>query len=250
MHRLVALLLCFLAPAAFAVTAEELVAKNVEAKGGIDKLHALQTVKLSGRLLVQNDTLQLSTVTLVKPPAAIRYEATLQGLTEVQACEGTQAWQISPFQGRKDPERLLADDAKGLGEDAADFTGVLVDYEAKNYKLDYLGTEDIDGTDAHKLRVTRPNGDISMVYLDPDHFLEIRVLNRRIEHGVPVETVTDFGDYEQVQGVYLPFAEESGHKGSSDRQKVQFVKAEANINAPESLFQFPTTGQPGSAPGK
>jgi hypothetical protein len=51
--------------------------------------------------------------------------------------------------------------------------------------------------------------------------------------------VTDFGDYEQVAGVYLPFAQESGLKGSSDRQKVQFEKAQANPGAPDKAFQFP-----------
>src|SRR5882757_28994 len=240
MQRLSMLVMCFVAHAAFAVTADELATKNVEAKGGIDKLHAIQSLRLSGRLRVEHDTIELGYVTLIKQPGSIRYEASLQGLTQVQAYDGTQAWQINPFQGRKDPEKLSADDAKGLGEDAADFTGALVDYKSKGYKLDYLGTEDIDGTDAHKLRVTRPNGDLSVVYLDPDHFLEIRVVNRRIEHGVPVETVTDFGDYEQVAGVYLPFVQECGQKGSSERQKVQFEKAEANTSTPASLFQLPT----------
>jgi hypothetical protein len=239
MHRLSMLVTCLIAHAAFAVTADELATRNVEAKGGIDKLRAIQTLRLSGRMRVQGDTIELGYVTLVKQPGSIRYEASLQGLIQVQAYDGTQAWQINPFQGRKDPEKLSADDAKGLGEDAADFTGALVDYKSKGYKLDYLGTEDIDGTDAHKLRVTRPNGDLTTVYLDPDHFLEIRIVNRRIEHGVPVETVTDFGDYEQVAGVYLPFVQESGPKGSNDRQKVQFEKAEANPAAPASLFQFP-----------
>jgi hypothetical protein len=241
MYRLSALVMCLCAHAAFAVTADELATKNVEAKGGIDKLHAIQSLRLSGRMRVEHDTIELGFVAYVKRPGSIRYEASLQGLTQVQAYDGTQAWQINPFQGRKDPEKLSADDAKGLGEDAADFTGTLVDYKSKGYKLDYLGTEDIDGTDAHKLRVTRPNGDISLVYLDPDHFLEIRMVSRRIEHGVPVETVTDFGDYEQVAGVYLPFAQESGAKGSSDRQKVQFEKAQANPTAAATLFQFPAT---------
>ncbi len=250
MHRIAALLMCFTAQAAFAITADELALKNVQAKGGLDKLHALQTLRLSGRMRVQSDTIELGLVTLVRQPASIRYEASLQGLTQVQAYDGAQAWQINPFQGRKDPEKLSADDAKGLGEDAADFTGVLVDYQAKNYKLDYLGTEDIDGTDAHKLRVTRPNGDITLVWLDPDHFLEIRALNRRIEHGVPVETVTDFGDYEQVQGVYLPFAQESGPKGSSERQKVQFEKVEPNPAVQASVFEFPAAVHTGAAPVK
>jgi hypothetical protein len=239
MHRLPVLLLCLVAQSAFAITADELAAKNVEAKGGIDKLHAIQSLRLSGRLRIQGDTIELGYVALVERPGSIRYEASLQGLTQVQAYDGTQAWQINPFQGRKDPEKLSADDAKGLGEDAVDFTGALVDYKSKNYQLDYLGTEDVDGTDAFKLRVTRPNGDITTVYLDPDHWLEIRIVNRRIEHGVPIETVTDFGDYEKVAGVYLPFVQESGQKGSSDRQKVQFETAEANVSTAKDTFQFP-----------
>jgi len=239
MKRLVALLTIVAAPAAFAYTADELAAKNVEAKGGIDKLHAIRTLRLSGRMRIQADTIALGYVALIKQPGSVRYEASLQGLTQVQAYDGSQAWQINPFQGRKDPEKLSADDAKGLGEDAIDFAGPLVDYKAKGYKLDYLGTEDIDGTDAYKLRITRANGDLTTVYLDPDYFLEIRTVNRRIEHGVPVETVINYGDYEKVAGVFLPFSLESGLKGSSHRQKVQFDRAETNLETAGEQFQFP-----------
>ena len=240
MHRLAAVLMMLAAtPVALAYTADELAARNVEAKGGTDKLNAIQSLRLSGRMLVNGGTVELGYVTLLERPHSIRYEAQLQGLTEVQAYDGAQAWQINPFQGRKDPERLSADDAKGLGEDAADYAGALVDYRAKGYKLDYLGTEDIEGTEAHKLRVTRPNGDLTYVYLDPDYFLEIRTINRRIEHGVPNETVTDYGDYEKVNGVYLPFSLETYQKGSTDHQKVQFDKAEANVSMAAGLFGFP-----------
>lgn len=240
MRRLVALLTVFTLPAvAFGYTAEELAAKNVEAKGGIDSIHAIKSLRLTGRMRIQQDTVDLGFVALVMRPGAVRYEASLQGLTQVQAFDGTQAWQINPFQGRKDPEKLSADDAKGLGEDAADFAGALVDYQAKGYKLDYLGQEDIDGTDAYKLRVTRANGDVTTVYLDPDYFLEIRAVNRRIEHGVPIETVVDYGDYEKVAGVFLAFSQVFAVKGLSDRQKVQFDKGEANVAAAAGLFQFP-----------
>lgn len=239
MRRIAAVLMVLAAPGALAYTADELAAKNVEAKGGVEKLNAIQTLRLSGKLLLNGGSLELGFVTRVRRPGSIRYEAMLQGLTQVQAYDGTQAWQINPFQGRKDAERLSADDAKGLGEDAADFTGVLVGYRTKGYSLDYLGTQDVDGTEAHKLRVTRPNGDLTYVYLDPDYFLEIRIVNRRIEHGVPNETVTDFGDYEKVNGVYLPFAQESGPKGSGNRQKIQFEKAEANVPADDGAFRFP-----------
>jgi len=238
-RRFAALLCVFTIPAAFGYTADELVSKNIEAKGGLDSIHAIKSLRLSGHMRIQQDTVELDYVTLIEPPGSVRYEVTLQGLTQVQAFDGAQAWQINPFQGRKDPEKLSADDAKGMGEDAADFAGPLVDYKAKGYKLDYLGQEDIDGTEAYKLRVTRTNGDLTTVYLDPDYFLEIRTVNLRIEHGVPVETVVDYGDYEKVAGVFVAFSQESGIKGSSDRQKVQFDEAEANVGLGDGLFHFP-----------
>jgi hypothetical protein len=244
---LAAVLTLLAAPMALGLTAEDLVAKNVEARGGLEKLHAIKTLRLSGKLLVNAGMIELRYVTLVKRPQSIRYEAELQGLTQVQAFDGSQAWQINPFQGRKDPEKLSADDAKGMGEDAVDILGPLVDYREKGYTLDYLGIEDVDGTQAHKLRVTRPNGDILFIYLDPDYFLEIRTLSRRIEHGVPNETVTDYGDYEKVDGVYLPLAQESGPKGSADRQKVQFDTVESNVPIDDATLHFPVVHVP--APG-
>ncbi len=249
MRFVAAVVLLAAASSAFAYTADELAAKNVAAKGGAEKLAALHSLRLTGKLLVNGDTLQLGYVAMVERPDSVRYEATLQGLTLVQAYDGTQGWKINPFQGRKDPEKMSADDAKDLSEDAADFTGALVDYRAKGYKLDYLGTEDVDGTEAYKLRVTRPNGDITYVFLDPDYFLEIRTINRRIQHGIPKETVTDYGDYEQVNGVYFAFAQSSGPNGSSDRQKVQIDKAEANTALDGALFRFPAT-QPATAATK
>jgi hypothetical protein len=141
MHRIAAAALMLVAASgAFAYTAAELAAKNVAAKGGTEQLNAIHTLRVSGKLLVSGGTVELGYTLLVERPDAIRYEAQLQGLTRVQAYDGTQAWQINPFQGRKDPEKLSADDAKALGEAAADITGTLVDYQAKGYKLDYLGT--------------------------------------------------------------------------------------------------------------
>lgn len=241
MRSLAIVVMALISPCVLAYTADELAARNVEARGGLDKLSAIHTLRMSGKLLINSGALEVGYTTLVSRPDSIRYEAALQGLTKVQAYDGHQAWQINPFQGRKDPEKLSDDDAKGLGEDAADFTGPLVDYQAKGYKLDYLGTEDVDGTQAHKLRVRRPNGDLVYVYLDPDYFLEIRTIERRIEHGVPSETVTDYGDYEKVNGVYFAFAQESGPKGSSNRQKVQFEKAEANVALDADEFRFPAS---------
>ena len=175
-----------------------------------------------------------------KRPGEIRTEFTLQGMTAVQAYDGKEGWKISPFRGRKDPEKMSTDDAKSLVEDA-EIEGQLVDWEAKGSKVEYLGPEDVEGTLAHKLKVVRKNGDVSYVYLDPDYFLEIRILTQRIEQGAQVEVETDLGDYEKIDGVFFPFSLEFGPKGSSDKRKIIIEKAEANVPVDDTEFKFPAT---------
>lgn len=220
------------------MTVDQLVTKNVDAKGGAEALHALQSVKLTGKMLVNEGQLEFGFSQTKKRPGAIRSEMSLQGMTMVQAFDGKEGWKISPFQGRKDPEKLSDDDTKSLIEDA-EVDGALVDWKEKGSTVEYLGTEDVDGTQAHKLKVTRKNGDINYVYLDPDHFLEIRVTTQRMEHGAQVETETDLSDYEKINGVYLPFSIEAGRKGSSDKAKLILEKAEGNPPVDDAIFQFP-----------
>lgn len=220
------------------LTVNELVDKNIAAKGGAEAIQSLKAVRVAGRMLVNSGQIELSYVQTKKRPDSVRVEATLQGLTLVQAYDGAQGWQISPFSGRKDPEKMSADDIKSLVEDA-DIAGPLVDWKAKGSEVEYLGLEDVDGTMAHKLRVKRKNGDTAYVFLDPDHFLEIRIVSQRLEHGAQIEVETDLGDYEKVGGVFVPFSFEAGRKGSPDKQKIIISKADANLLVDDAVFQFP-----------
>src|SRR5207248_7651036 len=176
--------------------------------GGADALRALQSLKLTGKMLVQQGQIQLSYVQTKKRPGEVRTDATIQGMTIVQAYDGKEGWRISPLQGRRDPEKMSADETKSLMEDA-EIEGPLVDWKAKGSTVEYLGTEDVDGTQAHKLKVVRKNGDVNLVYLDPDHFLEIRIISQRTEQGAQIEVETDLGDYEKIGGVFIPFSIEA-----------------------------------------
>jgi hypothetical protein len=219
-------------------TLDDLVAKNIQAKGGADALRALQSLRLTGKLLVNQGQVELAYLQMKKRPGEVRAEVTLQGMTAVQAYDGRDGWRISPFQGRKDPEKMSADDVKSLIEDS-EIDGPLVDWKGKQSTAEYLGTEDVDGTLAHKIKVVRKNGDVNFVYLDPDQFLEIRILTQRVVQGAQVETETDLGDYEKIGGVFIPFSIEAGSKGSNDKQKTVIDKAEANVPVDDKVFHFP-----------
>ena len=219
-------------------TVDELVAKNLEAKGGAAALSAIRTIRFEGRLLANQGQLELKFTETKKRPGKIRSDAVLQSMNLIQAYNGTSGWKIFPIYGRKDPEKMSADESKSLIEEA-EIGGPLEDWKAQGKTVAYLGTEDVEGTAAHKLKVVRKNGDISYVYLDPEYFLEIRVIDQRLEQGAKVEIETDLGDYEKVNGVYFPFSLEAGSKGSSDKQKTIVEKGEANIPVDDSIFEFP-----------
>ena len=188
---------------AAALTAEELVAKNLEARGGEARLAAVTSMHTVGTLRL-GGSLEAKTEAWVMASQGIRTELSLQGMTAVQAWDGREAWAVRPFQGRKDPQKVSPEDAKDLIE-RADIVGPLVSYAKKGHRVDYLGTEDVDGTDAHKLRVTLKNGDVEYRFLDPDHFLEIRVVSHRTIRGQETITTVDLGEYERVDGLYFPF---------------------------------------------
>jgi len=231
-------------PAIFAqgtneLTVDALVAKNIEAKGGATALNKLQTLRATGKLLVPaQGQIELGYVQTKRRPDEVRTEASLQGMTQIEAYDGKEGWKISPFFGRKDPERMSADDVKALVEDT-EIGGPLADWKAKGSTVEYLGTEDVDGTPAHKLKVVRKNGDVSFVYLDPDHFLEIRILTQRVRHGAHEEVEMDLGDYEQVGGVFVPTSIEVGRKGASEKQQTIIDKLEANVPVDDAIFHFP-----------
>lgn len=236
------LALFFACAAAQALTANELVAKNVEAKGGAEALKSVQSVRRKGRVIVNGGQFVLDVLETKQRPQSIRFEASVQGLTQVQAYDGKEGWKIDPFGGRKDPERMPADDVKEMIEDAS-IDGALVDAANRGGKIEYLGTEDVDGTAAHKLKVTQQDGSVQYVFLDPDYFLEIRIESQRSVRGVKRTTVTELGNYEKVGGVFWPLSVETGTKGSSDPAKFEYDVAEVNVDVAPGYFAFPVAAK-------
>ena len=178
-------------------TAEELVNKNIEAKGGMDKIKAIKTWRMTGKLIGGGITATAGQENM--RPNLVRETFSLQGMTAVQAYDGTTGWQIQPFGGRKDPELMGEDDMRDLLIDS-DFDGPLVDYKAKGNTVEYLGHDIVDGDDALRLKVTLKNGDIVYYYLDPDTYLEIRKETQEFIRGSVRENASDLGSYKPIGG--------------------------------------------------
>ena len=222
-------------------TAEDLVARNIEAKGGMANIKAIGSLRKTGRLEVQGIVVLLGSDQ--KPENLFRQTSSIQGMTQIQAYNGSEGWQINPFQGRRDPEMMGEDDTREMVENS-DFYGPLVDYSKKGSKVEFVGHAPVDGDDALLLKVTLKNGDIVNYFLDPDTFLEIRTERQVFVRGSVHETFNNLGSYKKVNGVYFPFSMESGatrNPGSS--VKITYSKIEANAAIPDSEFNMPPAGK-------
>ncbi|HEY2030810.1 MAG TPA: hypothetical protein VGH20_16550 [Myxococcales bacterium] len=208
----------------------------------MERLAALKTLRLTGKVVFGGGgdfSLTADFGQALSRPDRIRQEITIQGITAIDGFDGRESWSVDPFQGRRDPFRTSADEARGLAQDA-DFEGPLVNYKAKGHQVQLLGTDDVDGTQAIKLRVLRKDGDIEYDYLDPDTFLEIRVVRERHVRGSEKVIETDLGSYVLVDGVWIPSSIESGPKGGPKSARFNVTAIEPNVPLDDALFAFPT----------
>src|SRR3954469_25580711 len=85
-----------------AATLEDILAKNLAARGGEAKLREIKTLRLTGRTMFggRGRSIDAPWGLVQKRPGLVRSEITLQGLTQVSAYDGHEGWVVTPFQGR------------------------------------------------------------------------------------------------------------------------------------------------------
>lgn len=243
-----ALAAAFVASAASAQTADELVAKYVEALGGASAIAALNSVQFEGEMRFPGDFKLTYKETRAKEKNASKTEAALQGLTLVQAYDGASGWRINPFQGRRDAETMSADEARSVA-DSGSIGGPLVNAKTDGSAVTYLGREDFDGTDTYKLKVAQKDGDEFVYLLEPETMLPIKVTETRRIRGSQQVSEIELGDYEKVAGVYFPMSVESWQDGQSNqRQRISIAKAEANVPVAATMFAQPASPAASSTP--
>lgn len=228
---------------ATAQTADDIVARYLKAVGGIDKIQSVKSLRRSGKF-IGGGGFEAVILQENKRGGSVREEFSLQGMTGINAFDGKTGWKIEPWAGKKDPEALGEGEMKEIVDDA-DFDGPLVDYQRKGNKVEFAGVDKFEGTDTYKLKITKPNGDIHIYYLDTDYYMPIKIDVKRMVRGEERESETALGDYKLVNGWYLPFSVETNPKGHpQDKAKYVYDKIDANVAIDDSRFAMPAARKP------
>ena len=229
-----------LSPPLAAQSADSIINRYVQTSGGMAKIQAIQTLRRSGKF-IGGGGFEAVVVQENKRPNRVREEFSLQGMTGINAYDGKNGWKIEPWQGKRDPEALSEEETRQILEDA-DFDGPLINYQQKGNKVELVGMEPVEGTEAYKLKVTLANGDVSYYYMDTEYCVPIKIETQRMIRGAQQEFETSLGDYKQVAGVYLAHAYEMGQRGSQNRARITYDKIEANVTLDDQRFTRPGAG--------
>lgn len=230
---------------ASAQTLDDVLAKHLQARGGMDKIKSVRSAKLTGRMMMGPGIEAPMTLTW-KRPASFRMEFTVQGMTGIQGYDGSTGWQVMPFMGKTDAEKMSEEDLKNA-EEQADFDGQLVDWKEKGHQVELLGKEATEGTEAWKLKVTKKNGDVTMIWIDAEAWLEIRNAGKRKVRGQEAEFETSIGDYKEVGGLLIAHSLQVTVKGAPVSQNLMIDKVELNVEVPDGQFTMPEA-KPAAAP--
>ena len=219
---------------------DQLIAKHLDTRGGLAKIQAIQTMRVTGKMMAGPQEFPLTIE--FKRPNQIRFEMTIQEQSIVQVYDGKQGWSINPFAGyqggKKDAQPMDPDDTKEF-EVQADMDGPLVDYAKKGHKVEYVGQESVEGSPAYKLKVTLKNGTITTMFLDADTYLDVKDSSKRKLRDTEVESDVIYSDFKEVGGMLIAHSMEIKVKGAPEGQKMIFEKVELNVPVDATRFVMP-----------
>ena len=224
-----------------AQTVDEVIQKHIQARGGLQKLKAIKSVKVTGKFTPAGLGQEIPITVQQKRPGSSRFDATFQGQTLVQAYDGETGWKIDPFQGSSEPEKMAGDELKDAIEQA-DIDGPLVDYKEKGHTVELLGKEDFEGSPVYKLKVTLKGGDVRYIYIDAASNLELKMTSKRKTPGGETEVDSFSGNYKSVNGIMFPFSVEN-KSGSQLISQFAIDKIELDVPIDNAVFKMPVKAQ-------
>ena len=216
-------------------TLDEVLAGYYKARGGLEKLQALQGWKLTGTIVLTAQGLAMPLAIWQKSPDKLRVETTFEGRTTVQAFDGRTAWWIVP---------LISAQAREMPPDQglpfrrqAGFEDPLVVWKEKGYRLELLGRAQAEGAPARKLRLTAADGSVVLFFLDDSGLVRKSAMPLAPGDDPPLLEVI-YGDYRPVDGLLMPFAIENRSNGQT-QMTIAAESIEIAPDLPDSLFAMP-----------
>ncbi len=217
---------------------DEIVNSNLAARGGIEAIQALQSMRATGTATASGGRIA-RVVQEIKRPGFYRLEFSSQGTTAVFAHDGETGWQVAPLQGIFEPQIVTPEIDSEAGIDERDIEGPLVNWREKGHTVELVGRETLPGGEADKLKVTLVDGEIRYDYVDVASHQVARSDEIEMINGREVVLVKSYSDFREVDGLYFPHHIETHVADRPETITITVETFELNPEIDDTRFQFP-----------
>jgi hypothetical protein len=235
---LVPLLGALLAACSPPAPVDEIVASNLAARGGRDRIRALRSIRETATATASGGRVA-RVVREIKRPGFFRLEFSYHGTTSIFANDGETGWQVAPLQGQFEPKAMAPEADAAAGVDQRDIEGALVDWREKGHMVELLGRETLPGGEAFKLKLTLEGGAIRYDYVDVASRQVVRADVTRTIRGRPVELQNTFSDFREVGGIVFPYLIETRAKDRPEVIRIEVEKIELDPDLDDARFRLP-----------
>ncbi len=230
------IIILFFAALVKAQTVDEIISKNLEARGGISKIKGIETQRIEGEISFNADTAS-PFMAEMKRPGKMRDQIIYKGRKIIRTTNGKSGWVLNPF-GSDTARPMTADELRNSAG-SADIEGPLVDYKLKGNKITYDGVEKVNGKDAYKLVIKMKSGDVRDDFIDCKSFLEVKWIGNIFSNGKAIQMETYFSNYKKVNGIMYAFKLDTDTPGTTNKQQIIIHNVDVNLPLDDSLFEKP-----------
>jgi outer membrane lipoprotein-sorting protein len=223
-----------------AMTADQIIEKNITARGGLKAWRDVKTMVMTGKMDAgSKQNVQLPFVMKLKRPRMSRLELDFAGKTAVQVYDGTRGWKVRPFMGRNEVESYTAAET-ALAAEESDLDGYLIDHAAKGIKVELADKEAVEGRDAYRMSLTMRNGQTRYLWVDAQSFLEVKIEGtpRKLD-GKMHKVETYYRNYTSINGLMIPLVLETAVEKVQPTRKITFEKVVLNPKLEDNAFTKP-----------
>ncbi|MBB2930216.1 hypothetical protein [Paraburkholderia silvatlantica] len=227
------------------LSVDQIVEKNVEARGGLEAWRKVQTMIWSGHADSANAPApDLPFVLAMKRPNKTRFEVTVYNQKSVRVFDGKQGWKLGPNgMGSATPRPYSMDEATSARDEQV-IDGLLIDHAAKGVSVTLEGMDQVGGRDAYRLAAKLPSGVTRHVWIDAKTFLDVQIDHQvRTPLGQTVVVLVSYSGFRSVEGLQIPLEIESGAVASDKRDKLTIDKVSLNPSLDDGIFTRPAPPQ-------
>ena len=214
---------------------DEIIAKNLEAKGGFDRVQAVTTIKQVSILMMNGNEAKMTSYN--KRPNLQRIETKVEGKTVISSFDGETAWMVNPFMGIERPIVLGAAQNAQIREQSM-FDGPLPNLKQLELTATVEGIETIGARKVIDLKLVGADKQVRHVYLDATTYLEAKITSEQVSGGNKMKLEQELLDYRDVKGLKLPFLIRTLVNGAV-QSEIRVQTIEFNEKMDDSLFRIP-----------